>query len=561
MLAAAVLAALSVGTWLLTWNLTGPINGHHEWNTAMYGIHARNHLAWGLGVTRGLCTWGATAEPPPQPDYYLNHPPLISWWAAAAILVLGDTEAALRMVPIAATLGSVLLLVLLVRTAAARMAVAAPFARDLLAGAAAIAFVLLPGVAYFGRMLDHLAPVQFLSLLMLWGWLAMLPTRPTALGTAAGENAAHPGKRSRSLRAAALFAFAAGTILGIGTGWAAVLMAALVGLAQLWRCIRGRREWGLLGLAVALPLAALSAVVLHIAWARGWDFSQFIPMFASRAAGTQKLLLPGPAAWLARQGEYWLSNFTWAGALAPAAAALAVVIVARRRRPAGPGAAGELARRTPAAGVTCTDAAALGRAMLLPFGLSAVQGALYLLLLRERAYLHDYWQLLLAPAIACCIGLAITLAAALVARWSRVAALLAAAVLLAAPLPAALASLRLLHAKRQVPPSYIEAYQALQGLVPRRAPVLVSRPWPQETEQFGTYVNRWPMPIIGYYADRPLIAVATLQDIEAGRGAAAAYLHERGRGDMREATLLGELGRRFKQHSVGGHHVIYLLDR
>lgn len=568
-----VAAVLTFGGWLLTWNLTAPINGWHEWNTAMYGIHARNHIAWGLGVTKGLCTWGETASPPPQPDYYLNHPPLISLWAAGSILLFGDNEAALRIVPIAATLGSALLLWRMGRRAGNR----------LLGILLAYCFVLLPVTAYFGRMLDHVAPVQFFSLLMLHGYLLWIGWYPTSSQPAATQDArvaasgadatlwrSDPQARLMERRLG-IALYLLGVTLGIGTGWAAVLMAGLLAAFDAAGYVRTRRNIARLCVTFAAPAIVVGAVLLQIAWARGWDFSLFVPMFLSRALGNARLETPGLAGWLARQGDYGVANFTSFGAVAAAlyvvAGAIAAFVAVRNRRDAR---AGRSARRWSAAANTWDALGSLRPTFLVPIALCALQGLAYVLIFRERAFRHDYWQIFLAPFVAAALAASIYAAAALlqgamVRRAPRVATVVARAVavaLAAIPAPAALERLRYDHSFiRQIPEHYIDAYRAVAGLIPPRAPLLVSRDWPFDTEQFGTYTNRWRMPVIAYYANRPLIAAHSADEVRAHRGEAAAYLHELRPDDLRDASLIAALRQEFRAVPVGRRHIIFLWDK
>jgi 4-amino-4-deoxy-L-arabinose transferase-like glycosyltransferase len=92
-----------------------PFRGPHEDDNARYSLAARNHLRYGLGVTRGTnCLAVATDAPRPE-DYYLNHPGTLSLLIAAAFTMLGESEATTRTVPLVFTLAAVIVLYVAVR--------------------------------------------------------------------------------------------------------------------------------------------------------------------------------------------------------------------------------------------------------------------------------------------------------------------------------------------------------------------------------------------------------------------------------------------------------------
>ncbi|HSB61893.1 MAG TPA: glycosyltransferase family 39 protein, partial [Vicinamibacteria bacterium] len=154
-------AVLALSALLLCRGITEPFNGWHEFNSAMYSVFARNHIEYGLGYTALYCTWGETAAAPDPPQRYLNHPPLIALWTAVPLYLLGDHEWSARLVPIAATLGSTWLL----------MTILSRLGGPLLGALAGFFFATLPLTVYFGRMIDHVAPVQLFSRLMVHGYL------------------------------------------------------------------------------------------------------------------------------------------------------------------------------------------------------------------------------------------------------------------------------------------------------------------------------------------------------------------------------------------------------
>ena len=108
------IAVLAIGLLLLCRNIDSPFIGWHEDNSALNSNFARNHVYYGLGYTKLFNIWADTQPPPANPHLYLNHPPLLSLWAAIPMYIFGDHEWVCRLVPIAATLGSVWLLMVIV---------------------------------------------------------------------------------------------------------------------------------------------------------------------------------------------------------------------------------------------------------------------------------------------------------------------------------------------------------------------------------------------------------------------------------------------------------------
>jgi 4-amino-4-deoxy-L-arabinose transferase-like glycosyltransferase len=506
---------LAVSLLLLCRDVAAPFNGWHEFNSAMYSQFARNHLQYGFAYTAFYCTWGDTLDAPETPQRYLNHPPLIALWTAASLLVFGDHEWAGRLVPIAATVGSTALL----------MTIFSRLGGSLFGALAGFFFATLPIVAYFGRMIDHVAPVQFFSLLMVHGYLEW-----TGL---------YDG-RARPRRGA--LCYGAGCVLGIGTGWAALLPAGLLGA---WHSVRVARRTGearLLGWLVALPALSFGAVVAHIAAGCGWDFGMLRELFAGRSMGGEGGRQPW-SAWLALQGVHFLRNFTWPGAVAATLSVLFLAVPLLRRTTRG------AALRSPLVG-----------SLAVVVTLTGLHGLLYVVLFKNESWFHDYWQFFLAPFVAA------SLAALVVTAHDALAPLaprpwpLALSLMLLAPMPWAAASLDFYAAGRQIDPRQVEALVKLGQLVPRRAPVWTSRQWPISSETIGGYTNRWPNATVAYYADRPLLFSRDIREIEANAPRGVAYLLERSAKPW-SRDLEVALARSFPSVSVGDHHVIFLLDR
>ncbi len=507
-------AVLVVSAGLLGRGITAPFVGWHEMNSAMYSQFARNHIQYGLAYTKLYCTWGDTEKPPPAPQRHLNHPPLIALWTAVPLVVLGDHEWTVRLVPIAATLGSVVLL----------MRIVAGLGGPLLGVLAGFFFATLPLTAYFGRMIDHVAPVQCFSLLMLHGYLEW--------------SGVYPGRTRPRLGALCYVTAAA---LGIGTGWAAVLPAFLLCAWHGLRVTRGSGEARLLPWLAGAPSAALAAVLLHILAGCGWDLGMLPALFAGRSlgglGGGQPL-----SAWLAVQWLHFERNFTLPGAVA--AALTAGILVARRWRPAPAGASLFPLRGDLAAAV----------------GLTGIHGLLYVVLLKNAAWHHDYWQFFFGPFVAVSLAaLAKAAGEAVVPRAPRLAPIVVAA-LLVLPLPWAARSFAFYAAQRQPRADDAGALIRLGELVPKRAPVWTSRRWDTASEQIGAYMSRWPNPLVAYYANRPLLYSRDIREIEANQPGCVAYLLTR-RDAPWARELESALSRSYERVPAGVDQVVFLLAR
>jgi hypothetical protein len=506
---------VAVAALLLSRGVGAPFVGWHELNSAMYAQFARNHLQYGLGYTKLYCTWGATATPPEAPDRYLNHPPLVCLWTSLPLAVLGDHEWAARLVPIGATLGSVVLLVRIV----------GGLGGHLLGVLAGFFFATLPVTAYFGRMIDHVAPVQLFTLLMLHGYLLW-----TGLYTGPARG-----------RAGARW-YVAGAVLGIGTGWAAVLPAFLICAWHALRVARGSGDARLLAWLAGAPAAAIAAVVLHILAGCGWDLTMLPALVAGRSLGGVGGAQAWPD-WLAVQWVHLTRNFTLPGALA--AIACAEVMAASLARPPR----GALAALFPLRG----DLAAAT-------GLTGLHGLLYVALFKNAAWFHDYWQLFLGPFVAVSLAsLAVVAFEAVRPRWPRLAPVAMASLMLL-PVPWTAASLAFYAAQRQPFSEHVEALRRLRDLVPPRAPVWISRRWGAASETIGGFVSRRMNPVVAYYADRPLFYSRDRAEVEANRPSCSAYVLTR-RDAPWARELEAALGSSHPAVPVDPDHVIFLLRR
>jgi Dolichyl-phosphate-mannose-protein mannosyltransferase len=506
------LGVLAILVLLLCRSIDAPFNAWHSLNDAVHVQFARNHIQYGLRSTALYSTWGSTLAPSAIPDRYLNHPPLVAFWTAGPLWLFGDHEWSARLFPISATLASAALL----------MTILGRLGRPGLGVLTGFFFATLPLTAYFGRMIDHEAPAQFFTLLMIHGYLEWTGTY---------------GASSRPRRGA--LAYATGAVLGTFTAWA-VLPAA--GLIWAWHAARvGRRgaDSRILAWLTAIPALAFLGVVLHILAACGWDFSMLEVLLEKRSLGGAGGLEPW-SAWLSMQWVYLKRSFTPPGALA---AILGVPLIAAAAGNARVRAFFPLAGNLAAVAVLC-----------------GAHGLLWVLAFKNQSWFHDYWQFFLGPYVALAMAALVVAVHGVLAPKAPRLALVAVAVLLVIPMPFAAAALDFYAAHRLVDPDYISTLVQLRDLTPRRAPVCTSHHLHESTESFGPYTYRWSHPVIAYYADRPLFFSRSLSEIEANEHECVAYILQRSEQPW-SGEIEAALASSFESVPASGRNVIFLLDR
>jgi hypothetical protein len=176
-----------------------------------------------------------------------------------------------------------------------------------------------------------------------------------------------------------LFLMGAAVFIGEAYGWPLFYFACIL-FAVDWLAAR-RVDWRLALATVCPALIMLGLLFAQIAWALGGTLQPVIDKFFYR---TGDALPDGSpitlASWLSHIGQGNLQGY---GFLSPLLLLLALVFVARRIRAEG------WSLRIRWLGIT------------LLFGLSHV------LLFRNGAYFHAYWQFYLLPFYAACLGWAI----------------------------------------------------------------------------------------------------------------------------------------------------------
>jgi 4-amino-4-deoxy-L-arabinose transferase-like glycosyltransferase len=279
-------AVLSLSAILLCHHLTEPFTGLHEWQSAFMSAAARNHVRYGYAVTRLAVIENADVVPPEWFRYYPDHPPLVPVLVSLSFRVFGEHEWSARLVPIAFTLGSTLLIYLLGTELGGRR----------LGLLTAFIYALLPMNAYFGRMVSHEAPTSFFALAMALAYLRWHRTRrPALFGTALGA-----------------------LILGALCGWPAYYLAGILPLHHVVTARRSRERKVLL-----FPLTVILLFGLHLGsvyWLQGptgltYLASKFLFRTKLHLSSTLEALGITPAAVTFTWGQFLLKELGQAGTL------------------------------------------------------------------------------------------------------------------------------------------------------------------------------------------------------------------------------------------------------
>ena len=370
---------LALAVFLLTLNVATPWHSSHEDNGLVFESAAINHIRFGLGFTKGQDFFDATVDPPvitpgsihprgvsdaqefqylltgpAQPELYDHHPPLLGLTVAASLLTFGYHFWAVRLVPIVFTLLALLLFYLLMTLL---------FESRRLAVFSALLLITFPIAAYYGRDVAHEAPTMCCELGM-----ALCYTLWRRRG------AALPSQAHRDDRW--LIGVAGCVALGMAYGWPMFFFAwILLALDTL----RTRRIDWRLALATGVTVSLMfSLVIVQMAWVAGWSLTPLREAFLTRSAST------GPQStgaqfvgWVVQILHHNILDFgPWTWLALPAG----LIFLWRRFRREG---------------------LTLPIQVIALFGLG---GLAHILVFREGAYIHDYWQFYLIPFYAALLG-------------------------------------------------------------------------------------------------------------------------------------------------------------
>jgi hypothetical protein len=506
---------LAIALLLMSRNLTGMFIGHREDNNATNSVFARNHIRYGLGYTKLFNVWENLA-PSPEPYRYLNHPPLLSVWAAIPMLVFGDHEWVGRSVPIATTLaGAWILMVIVSRTQSSILSLLTGFF-----------YVTLPITAYLGRMLCHESPVQFFSLLMLHGYLQWAGLYGSGYSRKVG----------------AVYYFL-GVVLGIGTGWAAVIMAGLIWIWNICRSFRDSSVRPLLLWLTMVPAVSLTAVFIHILWGSEWNIGWLWTLLTSRTFGSQD-----QTPWINRIWESMTSNFTAFGAVA-AVIYLAIIPAILSFS----GLDSPLRKIVP------------NKTSVMPLLLTLMQGIIWVVAFKHQSWMHEYWQYFLAPFFAASmaaivLSVFVTLSRSLprVAMWVTI-------FLIFLPIPSFAKSIDHYH-QIMISQDYAvylnniaRLYRQLSQFAPPFIPVMTSEDYQHPLQKIGSRNYHWDDPRVSYYANRPLVYTTDINDIEANRQGCAAYVLVLS-DDPNTYRLAQQLSSKYKLGYRDGIYMFFLLN-
>jgi hypothetical protein len=226
-----------------------------DWRGSMgclYDNIARNYLAFGFAATKGAPVMSITPDSLSDAEYYLHHPPLTGWYVALSVEIFHSAEWPPRIVPLALSVMSLLLIYIIGKKL-----------WGWVAGIAAMAVMaFLPGAVFYGWFVDPQGPVPVFFIL--WTVLAYLRFCE---------------KRSWPRLAHVLAAF----LLGALTDWPVYYLAALLPLHHLIFC--RERSWKIIALAVT-GFSAFALFWVWSAWVEGIALAdiprQFISLAASR---------------------------------------------------------------------------------------------------------------------------------------------------------------------------------------------------------------------------------------------------------------------------------------
>jgi 4-amino-4-deoxy-L-arabinose transferase-like glycosyltransferase len=165
--------ALSVITLMtglvLLWQISAPWLGLYDGHDgAFYSAIASNYLRYGVWDLRfGQAVNFAPVTNLTELKFYQHHPPLVPLSVALSFALFGEREASARLIPIAFTLGNVLLIALLARKLYGHR----------VALIASVIFATFPAVLYFGRKVGYEAPTMFFALLAVLSYIYFLERR------------------------------------------------------------------------------------------------------------------------------------------------------------------------------------------------------------------------------------------------------------------------------------------------------------------------------------------------------------------------------------------------
>jgi len=510
---------LAMGLMLLSRDIDTWFTGWREDNSAVFCVFARSHIQCGLGYTKLFNVWDGIAVPSAQSSRYLNQPPLLALLAAIPMSVFGDHEWVGRSVPIATTLGSAWIL----------MVIISRLQSPLLGLLSGLFYVMLPITAYFGRILCHESPVQFFSLLMLHGYIQW--------------SGLYGGGYNRK---AGVVYYTTGVVLGIGTGWAAVIMAGLIWLWHLCRTLRDSSQLRLLLWLTLVPAVSLAAVMIHILWGCGWKAGWLGSLLSSRTLAPEEAI--SWAEWARCNWDYIRLNVSWFGITAAViylAIVPAILLYAVSDSPL---------RQIVRNGTS-----------IIPIFLTGLQGLIWTVVFRHESYLHDYWQYFSVPFFAAAMAAVVFAAFTFFSIWTPRSAAVIAVLLVLLPAASFVGPLEASYQIGKTGSAYniyihdlVSMLKGLNRYVPPNAAVMVSENY-ESSQRIGDLTGYRMEAQAAYYANRPLIYSTDVNEIDANCRQCAAYVLKLTT-DPDTLLLAQKLAGKYKLAGRERDYLIFLLN-
>ncbi|HKQ47341.1 MAG TPA: glycosyltransferase family 39 protein [Phycisphaerae bacterium] len=465
----------------LTREIQRPWNGLHEWNGALYSLFARNFLRYPWEIHHGmpLIAVGEAVPAENERSIYPSHPAGLVWLVAASFRVLGESEWAARLVPIIASLGSVTLLMLLVRRRWG----------DDLALVCGLVYSIFPMTVYFGRMVNHEPVCTFFMLAAAWSW----------------DHWTNPPRENFGRRWA-IVVWIIAIIGGIWIDWAGALYGGLFAVYIAWQAIRRRRHahggsqrpylpTTTAALCVGAVTIASAGMLFHIVCG-GFDgrWDDLARVFASRASSA-------PDDWPDRAWTVTEGNFSLPGLFFGIAGLLFIVVELIASRTGG------------------RPATALGG-----FGVLFATGVVWLALFWRQYQMHQYWAFYLGPFAALGCAVVIQRLTNSLGKVHRIAAGALRIVLLGVLVVFGIRGTQDYYNFRSRPSDDLAAWSEVRRMTSPDQRILVF-PDPLHHEDWGgTRVRYINPPQFPYYADRPFDSEGNLDRVEARANSYPLYL-------------------------------------
>lgn len=268
---------------ILAHDITRPFTGLHSWGEAHRSWFARNHVEYGLGYTKGLCTWAVGYPPTDTPRRYVDHPQLRFLVHAAFMKVFGVNQVSIRIEVILMTVVSVLLLLKIVRS----------LTNEVAALLTALIFAVFPINGYFG-VGEWVFPI---GLMAMWFYLVEIGGL---------KEPCRPSKWNKWLLAISLF-------FALMFSWEGFFVALGIGVHYLAGCVFKRR-WPKAGLLLILMIAPMAALIINFSVmmkAQGWGFDRILELYKWRASEGEEVSFQW-GLWFERLWSFAILNFGWA---------------------------------------------------------------------------------------------------------------------------------------------------------------------------------------------------------------------------------------------------------